>query len=223
MHETISVHSSSSKLILRLPDGDHSQGVQDFGENLSYGYGPMASALMAVLLDRLYVVNYGQGFGFNSLWEAIGESFYAREGIRTPIQIAAFNEAKDMLVADGLVVESAGMGKDYSVRLNVEGAYESEATDLERKGARKKSGCVYLIEAVGTGRYKIGETSSLNVRDKDLQRQSPFLIKIQAIIKSEDTKRDEGCLHDKYAAYRVHGEWFELSPDLVKEIQGMAN
>lgn len=85
----------------------------------------------------------------------------------------------------------------------------------------RRRGLVYLIHALDTPRYKIGKTTVIDIRAETLNRQSPYPVEIVALIPSEDITTDEGALHQRYAAYRVHGEWFELPPEAVEEIKDM--
>lgn len=73
--------------------------------------------------------------------------------------------------------------------------------------------CVYFIEAVGSGRVKIGIASSLNRRFEELSCASPFPLSVLATIPGgieEETK-----LHRDYKHLRVHREWFLLQGDLL--------
>jgi hypothetical protein len=46
----------------------------------------------------------------------------------------------------------------------------------------------------------------------------PFPIDVLKHIPTDDMRRAEKTLHNKYASQRVNGEWFELSGDQVAEI-----
>jgi hypothetical protein len=74
-----------------------------------------------------------------------------------------------------------------------------------------KAGYVYLINAIGTNRYKIGRTLDLKRRVSQLNYQSSYPLKIVLSFKSYYPAEDEKALHKKFASYRVHGEWFEFS------------
>lgn len=84
-----------------------------------------------------------------------------------------------------------------------------------------KSGCVYLFLATGTPRYKIGKSTQLDVRGKTLRHQSPYPLELIAQIQSDDIADMENYLKARYAAFRVHGEWFELPRKAVQEICAM--
>lgn len=93
---------------------------------------------------------------------------------------------------------------------------------MERKllkiKANPRSGYLYLISAVGTGRYKIGRTSvGVAERLRELQTSSPVRLRYvyHAYVSNVDLYEME--LHQKYAQYREIGEWFNLTHEAIKE------
>ena len=72
------------------------------------------------------------------------------------------------------------------------------------------SGYVYLIQAVGTNRYKIGRAIDPNKRIERLGQQSAFPLKLLGTLYTDDFILQEKRLHNVAAHYRIHGEWFEL-------------
>lgn len=86
----------------------------------------------------------------------------------------------------------------------------------------KPDGYVYLIQAVGTNRYKIGMTvRSLDDRLSELQGQSPYPLECLGSIYVPDPKSAEAELHEIFADYRLvfkgSREWFEFSPDFIED------
>lgn len=79
--------------------------------------------------------------------------------------------------------------------------------------ANPVSGSVYLINAVGTNRYKIGITTNIEARLSQLTKQSPFPLQIEIAFDSFDIRRDEKTLHEKFKKLRVFGEWFDLADE----------
>lgn len=73
------------------------------------------------------------------------------------------------------------------------------------------NGHVYLINAVGTSRYKIGFASDVNRRLLELQTNSPF--NLEVVVSMSGDIALERKLHKKYAENRRVGEWFEF-PDI---------
>ena len=78
---------------------------------------------------------------------------------------------------------------------------------------------VYVIQAKGTPRYKIGYARDIKRRIRRLQTGCPYPIGVVNCI--EDGDRDlEAMAHDIWAAHRVQGEWFELPEGAVSYLQG---
>lgn len=78
-----------------------------------------------------------------------------------------------------------------------------------------RPGEVYLIEAIGSGRIKIGRGRNAEARLLQLSTGTPFPLKLLRIIKTETSIGLEQMLHARYAQYRKHGEWFALSPTML--------
>ena len=71
---------------------------------------------------------------------------------------------------------------------------------------------VYFIQAEHGGPVKIGWTYDPDSRLKTLQTASPYKLVIRFLLPG--TQRLEHYLHDRFAAYRLEGEWFEAHPDM---------
>jgi Meiotically up-regulated gene 113 len=76
-------------------------------------------------------------------------------------------------------------------------------------------GYVYLIEAEGSGRIKIGRSFSAMIRLDTLATASPFPLKLLRRIETENASGLERALHRRYAKYKVHREWFALPPEVL--------
>lgn len=63
---------------------------------------------------------------------------------------------------------------------------------------------VYFIE--GGGAVKIGTSTRLRTRARELQACSPVRLAVVAVGLGGEC--DERRLHDRYAEHRLHGEWF---------------
>jgi hypothetical protein len=83
-----------------------------------------------------------------------------------------------------------------------------------------RKGTVYLINAKGTNRYKIGYTNRpLEARLTELSGgQSPFPLAVTKTILVEDAHTIELGLHHKFTQFRKYGEWFEFSDRQLKEV-----
>lgn len=88
---------------------------------------------------------------------------------------------------------------------------------------RDPSGFVYLIEAVGVQRYKIGYSKEVYKRASNIQTSTPFEISVLYRYFSVDTPQLEKLLHEYYDAYRIRGEWFELPLSEVSNFLNVAN
>ncbi|NER99701.1 MAG: GIY-YIG nuclease family protein [Symploca sp. SIO1B1] len=86
---------------------------------------------------------------------------------------------------------------------------------------RNKPGFIYLIHAQETDRYKIGLTTrSVEARFTELNSsQSPFPLELIDWFETPNVTEDEKYFHEKYSAYRVHGEWFEFDKRTLKEVR----
>jgi hypothetical protein len=83
--------------------------------------------------------------------------------------------------------------------------------------ARRKTGTIYFIGCDGVARIKIGYSQSEAVRLADLQCGSPVTLSILATVTGTmDNERD---YHARFAAHRLHGEWFERCPEIEAEIE----
>jgi hypothetical protein len=78
-----------------------------------------------------------------------------------------------------------------------------------------QAGHVYLIEATGTDRIKIGHGTSAQRRLKGLSTGSPFPLRLLRAITTEDSLKLEQALHARYAMYKVHNEWFVLPAEVL--------
>ena len=76
-------------------------------------------------------------------------------------------------------------------------------------------GFVYLLHGLNTGWYKIGLSVNARRRTKQIGARSPFEIELVHKLAVDDMHRVEAHFHALFAAQRVNGEWFTLSPDDV--------
>lgn len=74
---------------------------------------------------------------------------------------------------------------------------------------------VYFVWCEGF--VKIGRTLDIKERLSDLRTGNPFPITVLGVI--EGTKKLESQLHKKYRNQKVHGEWFNLTEDQLRELQ----
>lgn len=78
----------------------------------------------------------------------------------------------------------------------------------------RRESYVYVVQALGADRWKIGRTGALAARLSTLQTGSPVpLVLVWSQVETEAI--NEVTLHERFAALRKHGEWFDLSSVLV--------
>ncbi len=84
----------------------------------------------------------------------------------------------------------------------------------ERSRDDEPLGYVYLLRS---GRnYKIGKTDSFGRRERELSIQLPEKPGTVHVIKTDDPGGIERYWHERFAAKRKYGEWFELDPSDLK-------
>lgn len=77
---------------------------------------------------------------------------------------------------------------------------------------------IYFVKGKVTKLIKIGKTQvDINQRVKELQTGSPDILEVIGITFEPYTSENE--LHDKFAKYRKHGEWFLPSEDIVEYVK----
>lgn len=76
---------------------------------------------------------------------------------------------------------------------------------------QKSSGWIYLIQAEGTEKYKIGRSQNPRQRLQCLQTSSPIPLKLVFTQWTVNCFALEKYLHEIYKEERIHGEWFHLS------------
>lgn len=90
---------------------------------------------------------------------------------------------------------------------------EIDKVKLAQGGGRGPSGWVYFIMCPETQRCKIGFTKGdAQKRLSSLQTGSASELSLVAM--HPGTIETERALHEKFAASRLHGEWFELTNEL---------
>ncbi|MGL4620000.1 MAG: GIY-YIG nuclease family protein [Chroococcidiopsis sp.] len=77
-----------------------------------------------------------------------------------------------------------------------------------------REGWIYLIHAEGTNRYKIGRSINPIARASEIQKQSPYPLKIVESTWTLDAPSDEAKLHRLFADYRIFGEWFDFGSEI---------
>jgi len=76
---------------------------------------------------------------------------------------------------------------------------------------------VYFVQSRLGGPIKIGLTTQLNQRLKQLQNESPIPLQIVGALRGDE--KVEAAIHERFRKLRLHGEWFEPSTELVEFIR----
>lgn len=109
---------------------------------------------------------------------------------------------------------------------------ELRVADLERrlvdKGIKppavRRTGqglpCVYFLRRKSDGLIKIGYSTNLELRLRDI-RSGAGPVEVLATI--EGGAREESSLHLQFQKARKHGEWFRPVPDLLNFIESLAS
>jgi len=85
-------------------------------------------------------------------------------------------------------------------------------------GIHSKKGYIYVLRA-DNGMCKIGQTTQLNDRIKQLGIQLPYELELVHVIGTDHVINAEQLLHNRYAEKRQRGEWFALSDADLEDIK----
>ena len=84
------------------------------------------------------------------------------------------------------------------------------------------NGYVYLIHAEHTNLYKIGRTSDVQRRFRELSAtKGPHEYKLLKAVATKDCVETEKKMHHTFARFRRNGEWFELKKTDLKNAKKM--
>ncbi|MEM9926692.1 MAG: GIY-YIG nuclease family protein [Cyanobacteria bacterium P01_D01_bin.50] len=86
-------------------------------------------------------------------------------------------------------------------------------------------GHIYIVHAIGTNRYKIGLTRrDVETRFRELNSsQSAYPLELMGSISTWNVAEVERELHQRFANYRVHGEWFEFTDYQFEQVVNIVN
>jgi len=73
----------------------------------------------------------------------------------------------------------------------------------------RRSGFIYLLRSA-TGPYKIGKSKDPSQRFHTIFTNSPVALELILQIETDDMHALERDLHQRFAAKRIQGEWFQL-------------
>lgn len=94
-------------------------------------------------------------------------------------------------------------------------AYVPRRRSLRGEDDMSKSSVGYVYMQRHGADYKIGFTTSLNKRSRQIQIELPREIELVHSILTDDPKGIESYWHKRFAAKRTRGEWFKLTKEDV--------
>lgn len=101
--------------------------------------------------------------------------------------------------------------KDFMARFTI----ANDALPVGRPVEKRPSDLVYFIGG-DVGAIKIGLAGNAKRRLATIQAHSPIPVRLLAVIAGG--REVEMSYHRRFAAHRLHGEWFEPHPDILAEI-----
>lgn len=107
-------------------------------------------------------------------------------------------------------INSAEFDEEYQRKLS---EWDNDKPPTIRRTGLEK---IYFM-GCETGPVKIGVSSDAERRMAGFQVGCPFQLSILATVVG--TRQDEYAYHKRFAAIRLHGEWFERTPELLTEIE----
>jgi hypothetical protein len=103
----------------------------------------------------------------------------------------------------------------WSVRFNVSQYAVGEAEDI--KNGNTNRGFVYFVQSENDV-FKIGITNrDPEARIAALQVGSPVQLTLYKCVRTSTPKTLEKDLHKHFAAHRVNGEWFKITPEMIED------
>jgi hypothetical protein len=75
---------------------------------------------------------------------------------------------------------------------------------------------IYFITARDIGRVKIGYSAKPRVRFQKMQSDSPTRLALERVCDGDEAV--EAALHERFAAFRQHGEWFTISAEIASHM-----
>jgi len=93
---------------------------------------------------------------------------------------------------------------------------EMEKERIKYQDKKKYPGFIYFAQGVSGGAIKIGYATNVTHRLRSLQTDYPERL-IAILIIPGDTN-NEKALHQEFRHIKLHGEWFEPTPELMDKI-----
>lgn len=83
----------------------------------------------------------------------------------------------------------------------------------------QQQGYIYLLQAIGTNRFKIGKTAGNPYkRLSSIQTTSPYKLELLGVIETDHIDAKEEEVQQCFAPYRIQGEWFEFPAAILQQV-----
>lgn len=99
--------------------------------------------------------------------------------------------------------------------------YEGRGYIQTLENLAAKNPGVYVINAIGTNRYKIGYSKNLNARLKAFRTALPYKIDLVFYVITKHHASLEKHLHIDFKDNRVIGEWFEFENEDISKVEAI--
>lgn len=93
----------------------------------------------------------------------------------------------------------------------------NDFSKIRKRSEMPEPNCVYLLSGYSYGHsgfFKVGITSNLRERVRQISRSVPFEISLSVAVRDENPLQLESDFIGKYGHYLVKGEWFCVLPSL---------
>ena len=138
-------------------------------------------------------------------------------GTKKPVKREfVFSHLCSMLPFDPQPNDPVVIEKSYSDRKK-ENIWAYEFVEECQREKNNSDFFIYFIQSEKGGAIKIGLSKNPEERLNELQTSTPYKLKLLAKIKGDISKERE--LHRRFARYRIRGEWFEASNELLSYIE----
>ena len=93
--------------------------------------------------------------------------------------------------------------------------FAERSKERRKRSQPKPTGHVYFLRANNT--VKIGFSTNLSERLRNIRTGCPEKVRLVKVVAG--TMKTERMYHDRYAEYRLDGEWFDLRGRLAKYLE----
>ncbi|MEZ9564837.1 GIY-YIG nuclease family protein [Vibrio artabrorum] len=108
-------------------------------------------------------------------------------------------------------------GLEHAIKQSMMHNHRSSLKETKYDKLTEEYADVYLVKAVDSGIYKIGVTTNLEKRIRQLQNFHHE--KLILVASAKGGKKTEAKLHKHFSDDVVKGEWFKLTCDQVSKIE----